>query len=191
MFKNNELPASNAKMPIISIRMNMVCFTGKNNDLLIIKSVLLALFFMSAVPLLSPFTAAPQAVEFSSEPLTIKTAEGATQTFTVELAISENQREHGLMFRRGMQADHGMLFVFEKARNVMMWMENTPLPLDMLFLNASGTITHIHEDAVPYSRAIINSGGQVQYVIELNGGVARKLGLGVGDTVSSATIAKR
>ncbi|MGO6747940.1 DUF192 domain-containing protein [Rhizobium ruizarguesonis] len=157
---------------------------------LFFMSALLVLFFMRALPVLSPFAAAQLAVEISSEPLTIKTAEGSTQTFTVELAINEEQREYGLMFREAMPADRGMLFVFEKAHNVMMWMENTPLPLDMLFLDARGTVTHIQEDAVPYSKAIINSGGQVKYVIELKGGVARKLGLGVGDTVSSATIAK-
>lgn len=156
----------------------------------VLKSALLALFFIGAVPAAATLAFAQQPVQFSSEPLTIATAKGATQAFTVELAISEDQREYGLMFRKAMPEDHGMLFVFEKARNVMMWMENTPLPLDMLFLSAGGTITHIQENAVPYSKAIINSGGPVKYVIELNGGVARKLGLSVGDKVSSATIAK-
>jgi uncharacterized membrane protein (UPF0127 family) len=160
--------------------------------LVILKSALLALFFMSAAPTVStPVLAQQEAVQFASEPLTIKTAKGATHSFTVELATTEDQREYGLMFRKVMPPDHGMLFVFEKMRDIMMWMENTPLPLDMLFLDADGKITHIQENAVPYSKAIINSGGPVKYVIELNGGIVKKLGLSVGDKASSATIAKR
>ncbi len=65
------------------------------------------------------------------------------------------------------------------------------VPLDMLFLDKSGVITHIQENAVPYSEAIISSNGAVLYVIELNGGIARKLGLAVGDKVTSATISAK
>jgi hypothetical protein len=159
----------------------------------ILKSALLALFFLSAVPALSDrATAADQTtMHFASEPLTIDSAKGGTKhAFTVELATTDAQREHGLMFRKSMPADHGMLFDFDTSRPVMMWMENTPLPLDMLFLDAKGTITHISENAVPYSQAIIDSQGPVKYVIELNGGIAAKLGLAAGDRVTSATIAK-
>jgi uncharacterized membrane protein (UPF0127 family) len=158
--------------------------------LVILKSAFLALFFIAAMPVVATVAFSQQAVQFSSEPLTIKTVKGATQNFTVELAVTEDQREYGLMFRKAMPEDHGMLFTFEKTRSVMMWMENTPLPLDMLFLDDAGTITHIHENAVPYSKAIINSGGPVKYVIELNGGAAKKLGLGVGDKVSSPSLTK-
>jgi len=161
-----------------------------NRAIVILKSALLALFFIGAIPAIATVAFAQQAVQFSSEPLTIKTAKGTTQAFTVELAVTEEQREYGLMFRKAMPEDHGMLFTFEKTRSVMMWMENTPLALDMLFLDDTGTVTHIHENAVPYSKAIINSGGPVKYVIELNGGVAIKLGLGVGDKVSSPSLTK-
>jgi uncharacterized membrane protein (UPF0127 family) len=158
--------------------------------LVILKSALLALFFFSTMPAVATVAFAQQAVQFSSEPLTIKTAKGTTRTFTVELAVTEDQREYGLMFRKAMPEDHGMLFTFEKTRSVMMWMENTPLALDMLFLDDAGTVTHIQENAIPYSKAIINSGGPVKYVIELNGGVVKKLGLGVGDKVSSPSLTK-
>jgi uncharacterized membrane protein (UPF0127 family) len=87
-----------------------------------------------------------------------------------------------------MPADHGMLFDFGTTRPVLMWMKNTPLPLDMLFLDAKGAVVSIQENAVPYSEAIIDSRAPVKYVIELNGGTAAKLGLKVGDKVSSATI---
>jgi uncharacterized protein len=157
---------------------------------IVLKSALLALFFICFTAAGATLVLAQQAVPFSSAPLTIQTARGETRSFTVELAITEEQREHGLMFRKSMPPDHGMLFTFEKSRSVMMWMENTPLPLDMLFLDDAGTITHIQENAVPYSKAIISSGGPVKYVVELNGGLARKLGLGVGDRVSSPAIAK-
>jgi len=158
----------------------------------VLKSAALALFLVcGAVPTISAAQTAEQTVKFESEPLSIKTAKGETHTFTVELALTEPQLEFGLMYRDRMPADHGMLFDFGTSRPVMMWMKNTKLPLDMLFLARNGVITHIQENAVPYSEAIINSGGPVDYVIELNGGIVKKLGLAVGDQVTSGTIAAK
>jgi uncharacterized membrane protein (UPF0127 family) len=74
---------------------------------------------------------------------------------------------------------------------VTMWMENTVLPLDMLFADDRGVITHIKEDATPYSRDIIDSMGEVRYVVEVNAGVARKLNIRPGDRLVSATITKK
>lgn len=128
---------------------------------------------------------------FNSEQLSIQTAKGATHKFTVELALTEPQLELGLMYRKSMPADHGMLFDFGEPRPVMMWMKNTVLPLDMLFLDRSGVITHVQENAVPYSEAIISSEGAVAYVIELNAGAVKKLGLAVGDKVTSPTISAK
>ncbi|MBB5572415.1 hypothetical protein GGD50_000991 [Rhizobium paranaense] len=152
----------------------------------------MALFLVGAsVPAFAAQAASEKAVTFDSEPLSIKTAKGVTHKFTVELALTEPQLEYGLMYRKSMPADHGMLFDFGAPRPVMMWMKNTVLPLDMLFLDKSGVVTHIQENASPYSEAIINSGGPVLYVIELNGGTARKLGLAVGDKATSATISAK
>ncbi|WP_246703950.1 DUF192 domain-containing protein [Rhizobium sp. P38BS-XIX] len=128
---------------------------------------------------------------FDSESLSIASPKGQTHKFTVELALTPPQLEYGLMYRDKMPADHGMLFDFGTSRPVMMWMKNTKLSLDMLFLDKSGVVTHIQENAVPYSEAIISSNGSVAYVIELNGGIVKKLGLSVGDKVASATISAK
>ncbi|WP_075852481.1 DUF192 domain-containing protein [Rhizobium hainanense] len=159
----------------------------------ILKSAILALFLVGAVAP-SSFAAqiaGQQSMAFDSEPLSIASPKGQTHKFTVELALTPPQLEFGLMYRDKMPADHGMLFDFGTPRPVMMWMKNTELPLDMLFLDQKGVVTHIQENAVPYSEAIINSNGPVAYVIELNGGVVKKLGLAVGDKVTSATIAAK
>jgi len=158
-----------------------------------VKSAVLALFIVgTAVP--SSFAAqaaGQQSMAFDSEPLSIASSKGQVHEFTVELALTPPQLELGLMYRDKMPADHGMLFDFGTSRPVMMWMKNTMLPLDMLFLDQKGVVTHIQENAVPYSEAIINSGGPVAYVIELNAGVVKKLGLAVGDRVTSATISAK
>lgn len=156
----------------------------------ILKSAILALFLVGAVIPVSfaGQTVGRQSMAFDSEPLSIASRKGQTHKFTVELALTPPQLELGLMYRDSMPADHGMLFDFGTPRPVMMWMKNTKLPLDMLFLDQKGVVTHIQENAVPYSEAIISSGGPVAYVIELNAGIVRKLGLAVGDTVTSATI---
>jgi uncharacterized membrane protein (UPF0127 family) len=156
-----------------------------------LKSAFVALFLLNAPPAgAAQITAVDHSVQFATEPLVIDTAKGHKQKFSVELALTDRQREYGLMFRAEMPTDHGMLFDFGVSRRVMMWMENTPLPLDMLFLDQAGVIVRINRNAVPYSRTIIDSQVPVKYVIELNGGVAAKLGLAIGDKVSSTTITK-
>ncbi|KAA1176764.1 DUF192 domain-containing protein [Rhizobium tropici] len=159
----------------------------------VLKSAVLALFLVGAIAPSSfaAQTAEQQLMAFNSEPLTIVSAKGQTHKFTVELALTPAQLEYGLMYRDKLPADHGMLFDFGAPRPVMMWMKNTKLSLDMLFLDQNGIITHIQEDAVPYSESIINSGGPIAYVIELNSGIVRKLGLAVGDKVTSATISAK
>jgi uncharacterized membrane protein (UPF0127 family) len=155
-----------------------------------VKSAVLALFLLLAGFIGMAMAVAPTPPKFPSAPLTITTKAGTVHSFTVEVAVNDAQREYGLMFRTEMAADHGMIFDFQQPQTVRMWMENTVLPLDMLFLDAGGTVTHIVENAVPYSQTIINSNGPVTYVIELNGGIVKKLGLNVGDKVSSPSIGK-
>lgn len=152
----------------------------------IVKSALLALFFMIAAPAL-----AQQEMHFDKEPLVIQTAAGKMLNFTVEIATTNEQREYGLMFRKEMPENAGMIFDFGESRRVSMWMENTILPLDMLFIDSGGTIRHIKENATPYSRDIIDSMGEVKYVVELNAGVVKKLGIKVGDKVASPTTTRK
>ncbi|MFK0382364.1 MULTISPECIES: DUF192 domain-containing protein [Rhizobium/Agrobacterium group] len=126
--------------------------------------------------------------KFSTETLTIESASGEKHEFTVELALDDAQRQQGLMFRKTMSPDKGMLFDFGEERNVTMWMKNTLLALDMLFIGRDGKISHIHENAVPHSEAIISSRGAVKYVLELNGGSAKRYGIKTGDVVRSRQI---
>jgi uncharacterized membrane protein (UPF0127 family) len=151
------------------------------------KSAVLALLFFT----LSGVSQAQQQQTFQSEPLTIETASGETHEFAAELALNNDQREQGLMFRKSMPLESGMLFDFGKERDVAMWMRNTLIPLDMLFIARDGRITHIHENAVPHSEAIISSRGAIKFVLELNGGTAKRYGIKPGDMVRSAQIGNR
>ncbi|PDT29861.1 hypothetical protein CO660_10390 [Rhizobium sp. L9] len=150
-----------------------------------IRSAVMALFFLVALPAL-----AEEEMRFEREPLLIQTAAGKMLHFTVEVAATGDQRARGLMFRKSMADDAGMIFDFGQTRRVAMWMENTILPLDMLFADDTGTIRHIKENAKPYSREIIDSMSPVKYVVELNAGIVGKFGIKPGDRILSATTTK-
>lgn len=111
------------------------------------------------------------------------TTDCCDHSFTVELALTGDQRAVGLMHRTQMPADAGMLFRFERTQPVMMWMKNTLIPLDMIFIRADGTIATIHSDAVPMSETVISSGEPVLFVLELNAGTAERIGLRPGDRI--------
>lgn len=101
--------------------------------------------------------------------------------FTVELAETEASRAQGLMHRPSMPRFSGMLFVFEPPPGrAVFWMENTLIPLDMLFLDEAGVVTRIHHEARPLDRTPIDGGDAVLYVLEINGGMARRLGISEG-----------
>jgi len=151
-----------------------------------IRSALAALFFIVALPALSQ-----EPMTFDKEPLIIQTASGKRLNFIVEIADTNEERQRGLMYRKEMAEDAGMIFDFGVSRRVQMWMENTILPLDMLFVDSTGTIRNIKQNAVPYSQEIIDSMTEVKYVIELNAGVTAKLGIKPGDKVMSATTTKK
>jgi uncharacterized protein len=123
-----------------------------------------------------------QAEPFPTAELTIQTA-GGPQKFTIELATSPAQLAQGLMFRRSLAPDAGMLFDFQNPLVATMWMKNTLIPLDMLFVDEHGRIVNIHERAVPGSLAPIAAAAPVRAVIELNGGTAARLGIRPGDRV--------
>ncbi len=110
----------------------------------------------------------------------------ARHVFSIELANTPESRARGLMYRRSMPEDHGMLFDFGRVDMVSMWMRNTYIPLDMLFIRADGTIARIAHDTEPLSERQISSGEPVLGVLEINGGLSRRLGIGVGDRVEHA-----
>jgi uncharacterized membrane protein (UPF0127 family) len=104
--------------------------------------------------------------------------------FSVELAATDAERARGLMFRKELPDGKGMLFDFEREQEVAMWMKNTLIPLDMIFITAGGRILRIAENTEPLSTRIIPSGGPVRAVLEVIGGTARKLGIAAGDRVA-------
>ncbi len=129
-----------------------------------------------------PGAALAQFERFAIAELSIVTA-GGRRKFTVELAVTPAQMMQGLMFRRTMAADAGMLFDYGHPVNASMWMKNTFIPLDMLFVGADGRIVNIHERAVPQSLDPIAAAAPVRAVVELNGGTVARLGIKPGDRV--------
>ena len=110
--------------------------------------------------------------------------------FSVEVALTPREHSQGLMFRRRMAADAGMLFVYDPPRPVSMWMRNTYLPLDMFFIAPDGRIAHIVERTVPLSEENIPSRGTVRAVLELNAGTAARLGIEPGATVFAPALGR-
>lgn len=106
--------------------------------------------------------------------------EGGKESFSVEVADDGAERAQGLMFRTELAPASGMLFVYEMPRRVSFWMKNTLIPLDMVFADASGTVTRVHSGAVPEDLTPIDGGEGVQFVLEINAGLASKLGIGPG-----------
>lgn len=106
--------------------------------------------------------------------------EGGRESFAVELADDPEERARGLMFRKEMGQATGMLFVYDSPRQVSFWMKNTLIPLDMVFADATGTVTRVHSGAVPGDLTPIDGGPGVQFVLEINAGLAGKLGLAPG-----------
>jgi uncharacterized protein len=114
--------------------------------------------------------------------LQIATSTGR-HAFQVEIADNDATRERGLMDRRYMAPDHGMLFEFDRDQPATFWMKNTYIPLDMIFIARSGVVTRIVANAEPLSERVIPSGGPCAAVLELNGGTSASIGLKVGDKV--------
>ena len=114
------------------------------------------------------------------EPLDIETKAGVRH-FQVEVMRTDADRERGLMYRRDMAADRGMLFQFDKEDRIYMWMKNTYLPLDMVFFGKDGRVVSVARDTEPLSERIISSGEPATAVVELNAGTAAKLGIDKGD----------
>jgi uncharacterized membrane protein (UPF0127 family) len=134
-------------------------------------------------------SAPPAARAQAFEPLTIVTASGP-QRFEVEVARNDADRQQGLMFRRSLAPDRGMLFDFARREPVSMWMKNTYISLDMLFIRADGTVARVAENTEPLSTRVIESGEPVLGVLELVAGTARRLGIKQGDRVEHPVFKK-
>ena len=118
-------------------------------------------------------------------PLVIESADGRHR-FEVMVAQNRKQRLKGLMFRRQMEADHGMLFDYGRPHKIAMWMKNTFLPLDMIFIRADGTIANIAANNQPHSLTSVPSDGPVAASLEVMAGTTGRLGIKAGDVVRHA-----
>jgi uncharacterized protein len=137
-----------------------------------VKSATMALFFMVA------FVASGLAGDgFRKGQAVVEIASGQQHVLQVEYAVTTAEREQGLMGRTALGPDEGMVFDFARPQPAIMWMKNTPLSLDMLFVDEDGVVTQIAAKTTPYSEDLIPSGGLVRYVIELNAGRAEALGI--------------
>jgi uncharacterized membrane protein (UPF0127 family) len=123
----------------------------------------------------------------AADKLTIETADGP-RSFQVEVADTPDERAQGLMHRESLPSGVGMLFLLDAPGPINMWMKNTLIPLDMLFIGADGRVSRIAERTEPGSLELIPSGGDVVAVLEINGGLAATLGIAVGDRVRHAAL---
>ncbi len=115
--------------------------------------------------------------------LEIATKSGV-RSFSIELAVTDEERAKGLMYRKRVPDGYGMLFDFKQEQPVSMWMKNTLVPLDMIFIRDNGRIARIAENTEPLSERIISSGPPVRAVLEVAGGTAKKYGIAPGDRVA-------
>jgi uncharacterized membrane protein (UPF0127 family) len=146
----------------------------------------IAVIFAAALATMSG--PAVRAASFST--LEIATKSGV-HIFSVEMATTEEEKTKGLMYRRELADGKGMLFDFSPEQQVSMWMKNTYISLDMIFIRADGRILRIAENTQPESTAIISSGGLARGVLEVPAGTAQKYGIAPGDRVSHPLFGRR
>lgn len=132
----------------------------------------------------------PAARAASIQPLEIATKSGV-RVFSVEMATTEEEKTQGLMYRKELPDGKGMLFDFSPEQQISMWMKNTYISLDMIFIRADGRILRIAENTEPLSTRIISSGGLAKGVLEVIAGTAQKYGIQPGDRVAHPLFSKR
>jgi uncharacterized membrane protein (UPF0127 family) len=137
-----------------------------------------------AFALVGLFVAASLARPIGQQTIDIATKSGV-HVFTVEIVDNDADRAKGLMYRKELPEGQGMLFDFHRDQEVSFWMQNTYIPLDMIFIRGDGRISHIAENTEPLSTRLIPSNGPVRAVLEVIGGTSRKLGIAAGDRVAS------
>ena len=122
-------------------------------------------------------------------PLTIELrGQGGVQQFSIEIADTEAERAQGLMQRAHMPTSAGMLFVYESPTHAFFWMKDTVIPLDMIFADASGRVMRVHSDATPQDLTPIDGGSGVVYVLEINAGLAKRMGIVEGTQMRAKAI---
>jgi uncharacterized protein len=131
--------------------------------------------------------AGPAAAECSADRVTV-IGDWGQVAFGVDLADDPQERAQGLMFVQSMSTLRGMLFVYEQPQRTSFWMENTLIPLDMIFADPTGTIVTVHENAIPLDRTSIPGGDNIQFVLEINGGLSSRLGIVPGDLLQHPAI---
>ena len=129
-------------------------------------------------------------VSFPRSTLTVSTADAHKYAYHIEVATTPEQMELGLMNRPSLPEDAGMLFVNKRPEAISMWMKNTMIPLDMLFIGDDGRIINISANATPYSLAEIKSNGAALAVLEINGGQAAAHNIKKGDLIASPALSK-
>lgn len=135
---------------------------------------------LGVVGFLAAAVALPVSAACVPERLDLRGPFGAV-AFNVTVADDPDERSRGLMFVESMATFTGMLFVYERPQPVAFWMENTLIPLDMIFMDSTGTVRHVHENAVPLDRTPIPGGSDdILMVLEVNGGLSGRLGIGPG-----------
>jgi uncharacterized membrane protein (UPF0127 family) len=144
---------------------------------LLVLFLLAAFVIIGLCPAFGPANAAEATLEIVSK--------NGVHPFAVELAVNDEERTRGLMFRKELPEGRGMLFDFKQEQAVSFWMRNTYVPLDMIFIRADGRILRIAENTEPLSEKLIPSGGPVRAVLEVIGGTARKMGIAPGDRVET------
>jgi len=118
----------------------------------------------------------------------VRTPGGMIAKFRIEVADTEGTRALGLMHRTELPKSAGMLFVYPRPLHATFWMKNTLIPLDMLFADASGLVTRVHKMARPLDETVIDGGRNVQFVLEINGGLAQRMGLVEGSVLRHPAI---
>lgn len=113
-----------------------------------------------------------------------------TARFAIDLADEPAERSQGLMHVESMPFSKGMLFLYERPQRATFWMRNTLIPLDMIFMDPTGTVTHVHENAVPLDETTIDGGDGVLAVLEINGGLASQIGIDPGDELRHPGLAQ-
>jgi len=148
--------------------------------------LLAALFFAGLISSPAQSNGSAMVLPADPTPLVALTSAGEKR-FTIEIADSPEERSRGLMYRERMAETQGMLFVFEQTQPVAFWMQNTRLPLDLLFISETGEVRAIL-DGKPFSTEAISAGEPVRFVLELNAGAAARAGIAVGDHIRHPVI---
>ena len=146
-------------------------------------SLSLAFLSLVAAPMAIAQTAKDDVVDFGPPVPLIVASEDTTHRFMIERAVTLDQQARGMMFREKMDPDSGMLFEFDEPKIATIWMKNTPLPLDIIFVRSNGKILKIEHMAQPYKLRSASSEAVVAAVLELQGGRSKELGIMPGDIV--------